>query len=511
MSLLDSEIGAVPVHLALARKWRPQRFADVIGQQQTLAVLTGALATKRVHHALMFTGIRGVGKTTLARIFAKALNCAEPDGAEPCCACSSCAQVDAGSHPDMIEIDAASTTQVDSMRELLDSARYAPALGKYKVYIIDEVHMLSRHSFNAMLKTLEEPPEHVKFVLATTDPQQVPATVQSRCMRLALRRLPVATLVDGLTKIMQAEQQFCTPEALKVIAAAADGSMRDALSILDEALSGGDLSVEKLRELVGIAGGDTLEQLLKAVLDGDTQLTLKYATELHQNGVMADSCLAELIRLVHQKQIDGLEQSAPPHDPLRMQVVYEIAAQSLERMSYALTDPQVVFEMALLRMIALFNETSSRATTQTSTAPSAAPASSAPSRTTAALPDNNEQWQQLCERLGAVAKVLAGHCVFSRRADGKLYLELAAAHKTHRRYQAKLEQELGKIYGQQVTVEIALVEQIDQETPKQTDVRHAKQVDQQAMQQAQNSPEFAEVKKRAPASKVVAIEPERES
>ncbi len=526
MTLLDSPPDAPPVHLALARKWRPRRFAEVIGQEQTLAVLTGALSSGRVHHAFMFTGIRGIGKTTLARIFAKALNCENPSGAEPCCECSSCRQLEAGSHPDMIEIDAASTTQVDSMRELLDSARYAPALGKFKVYIIDEVHMLSRHSFNAMLKTLEEPPAHVKFVLATTDPQQVPATVQSRCLRFALRRLPVDLIVAGLTKICAAEKLVCEAGALKVIAQAADGSMRDALSIFDEAISAEALTEPSARELVGLAGGQGLRALLNHVLAGQAQEALDCAAELHRSGIAADHVLAGLIGLVHETQLAyfapklsaASEIAMPSLDPVRMQVVYEVAAQARERMGFALTDPQVILELALLRMLALFTETAS--------APAAAPAStpapppSVPAPTPAApvaaateskskLPQTNEQWQQLCFQLAQApqAKALAGHCVFKRAAGNVLHLELAAAKDSLHSYTSNLEQELGALCGQKIKLAINTVAEINQTTPNQQEDRQAKDADAKVIKQLEASPEFARLKSYAPDSKIVRVLP----
>src|ERR1700740_2445860 len=226
-------------YTALARKYRPKKFAELVGQEHVRRALVNALASGRVHHAFLFAGTRGVGKTTIARILAKGLNCENGVRAEPCGVCASCREIDAGRFPDLIEVDAASRTKVDDTRELLDNVQYAPTRGRYKVYLIDEVHMLSTHSFNALLKTLEEPPPHVKFLLATTDPQKLPVTVLSRCLQFNLKRLPVAQIAAQLARIVQAEGVSGEPAALTLLAQAADGSMRDALSLLDQLLAFG--------------------------------------------------------------------------------------------------------------------------------------------------------------------------------------------------------------------------------------------------------------------------------
>src|SRR5215207_1195057 len=224
-------------YLALARKWRPKKFSELVGQEHVLRALVNALDTGRLHHAFLFTGTRGVGKTTIARILAKCLNCENGVTATPCGECSACVDIDAGRFFDLIEVDAASRTKVDDTRDLLDNVQYAPARGRFKVYLIDEVHMLSTHSFNALLKTLEEPPPHVKFLLATTDPQKLPVTVLSRCLQFHLRRLPLPLIYDRLAEISAAEGVEFEPAALRAIARAAEGSMRDALSLLDQVLA----------------------------------------------------------------------------------------------------------------------------------------------------------------------------------------------------------------------------------------------------------------------------------
>src|SRR6202162_3496915 len=217
-------------YTALARTWRPKKFSELIGQEHVRRALVNSLESGRVHHAFLFTGTRGVGKTTIARIFAKCLNCETGVRAEPCGVCASCREIDAGRFPDLIEVDAASRTKVDDTRDLLDNVQYAPSRGRYKVYLIDEVHMLSTHSFNALLKTLEEPPPHVKFLLATTDPQKLPVTVLSRCLQFNLKRLPASEIAAHLKHILEAEQVNFEPAAVALLAQAADGSMRDAQS-----------------------------------------------------------------------------------------------------------------------------------------------------------------------------------------------------------------------------------------------------------------------------------------
>ena len=253
-------------YTALARKWRPKKFAELVGQEHVRRALVNALESGRVHHAFLFTGTRGVGKTTIARILAKCLNCEQGVTPEPCGVCAACREIDAGRFPDLIEVDAASRTKVDDTRELLDNVQYAPARGRYKVYLIDEVHMLSAHSFNALLKTLEEPPPHVKFLLATTDPQKLPVTVLSRCLQFNLKRLPVADIAAQLRHILEQEGVRSDAVGLKLVAQAADGSMRDALSLLDQliAFGGGEAGEAQARAMLGTIARDHVVRLVEA-------------------------------------------------------------------------------------------------------------------------------------------------------------------------------------------------------------------------------------------------------
>src|SRR6516164_4303217 len=289
-------------YTALARKWRPKKFSELVGQEHVRRALVNALGSGRVHHAFLFTGTRGVGKTTIARILAKCLNCETGVTAEPCGVCASCREIDAGRFPDLIEVDAASRTKVDDTRELLDNVQYAPARGRYKVYLIDEVHMLSAHSFNALLKTLEEPPPHVKFLLATTDPQKLPVTVLSRCLQFNLKRLPAALIGERLKFIAAAENLPFEPAAIALLARAADGSMRDALSLLDQliAFGGGSVNEANARSMLGTIDRGHVGRLIEAVSRGDGAGLLAEVEQLDRDAPDYDRALVELAALLQR-------------------------------------------------------------------------------------------------------------------------------------------------------------------------------------------------------------------
>ena len=282
-------------YAALARRYRPRRFQDVVGQDHAVRALAHALDHGRLHPALLLTGTRGVGKTTLARLLAKGLNCETGVTSNPCNVCSACAEIDAGRFVDLLEIDAASHTGVDNIRELIENAQYLPARGRFKVYLIDEVHMLSRSAFNALLKTLEEPPAHVKFILATTDPQKLPVTVLSRCLRFPLKRLSASLIGRQLATVLAAEAVAADPEALRLIARAADGSVRDALSLTDQAIAygGGEVALASVEDMLGLTGRQALTDALLAVAAGDGAALVEAFRRLEDQGADHTSLLDE--------------------------------------------------------------------------------------------------------------------------------------------------------------------------------------------------------------------------
>ena len=284
----------------LARKWRPRNFDSLVGQEHVVKALRHALEAQRLHHAYLFTGTRGVGKTTLARILAKCLNCETGITPEPCGKCSACTEIDGGRFPDLIEIDAATNTGIDEMRALQDNAAYVPVRGRFKVFVIDEVHMLSKPAFNSMLKTLEEPPAHIKFILATTDPQKIPVTVLSRCLQFNLKQMPRAAIVAHLEKMLGEEKVAFEREALPLIARAAAGSMRDALSLLDQAIAhgAGRLAAAGVREMLGAVDETYLLRLLEALAAGDGPAMAAIADEMQSRALSFDTALQDLASLL---------------------------------------------------------------------------------------------------------------------------------------------------------------------------------------------------------------------
>jgi DNA polymerase-3 subunit gamma/tau len=376
---------------ALARKWRPRRFSELVGQEHVVRALTHALDSGRLHHAFLFTGTRGVGKTTIARIFAKSLNCEKGPTSNPCGECSACTEIDAGRFVDLLEIDAASNTGIDNVRELIDNAQYAPTRGRHKVYLIDEVHMLSKSAFNALLKTLEEPPPHVKFLLATTDPQKLPVTVLSRCIKFNLKRLTPEQISAQMRHILAAEQVAFDDEGIDVLARAADGSLRDGLSLLDQAIAhgGGALHAHEVHAMLGTVERAKVRVLLDALSAGDGAALL--AEIEHIAGFAPDfaQVLDELAGLLHRIQLLQLVPDAAGETDADLlglagrlasqdvQLWYQMAVTGRRDLPLAPT-PRVGFEMALLRMLAFVPAGASpmRATTPASvaTAPRSTPA-----------------------------------------------------------------------------------------------------------------------------------------
>ena len=351
----------------LARKYRPRSFDTLVGQAHVVQALKNALDQKRLHHAYLFTGTRGVGKTTLARILAKALNCENGISSSPCGTCSACTEIDQGRYVDLIEVDAASNTQVDNMRDLLDNAQYAPTQGQFKIYIIDEVHMLSKSAFNAMLKTLEEPPEHVKFILATTDPQKVPVTVLSRCLQFNLKQMPSASISEDMEKILKEEAIHYEINAIYLIAKAANGSMRDALSILDQGIAycGGTIEEATIKKMLGAIDQSYLFNLIQAVIDKDGQKVIEIAKHMDERNLSFEAALNDLANLIQiisvtQAIPESLEVSYLDRDQVialskkisaeQLQLLYQITILG-RRDLYLAPDEYAGFTMTLLRML----------------------------------------------------------------------------------------------------------------------------------------------------------------
>ena len=372
----------------LARKWRPRSFATLVGQDHVVRALSHALDTGRLHHAWLFTGTRGVGKTTISRILAKALNCEQGVSATPCNECAACTAIDADRFPDYVEMDAASNRGVDDMAALLDQAVYAPVAGRYKVYMIDEVHMLTGHAFNAMLKTLEEPPAHVKFILATTDPQKIPVTVLSRCLQFNLKQMAPAAIVGHLTRLLEAEQVPFEPAALRPLAEAAGGSMRDALSLLDQAIAhgAGKLSAEQVTGMLGTVGEDHLFELLDHLRAGDVPAMLAVADAMQGRSLSFDAALQALASLFHRLAVaqfapgaiadaDELAQLTPhaaAFDAEFVQLAYQICIHCRDELPLA-PDEYAGFTMALLRLAAFCPQTPGGAPQGGSVPPRATP------------------------------------------------------------------------------------------------------------------------------------------
>ena len=470
---------------ALARKWRPKTFAELVGQQHVVTALTNALAHGRLHHAYLLTGTRGVGKTTIARILAKSLNCATGVTATPCGVCAACTDIDAGRFVDLLELDAASNTGIDDMREILDNARYAPTVGRYKVYLIDEVHQLSRAAFNSMLKTLEEPPEHVKFVLATTDPQKIPVTVLSRCLQFNLKPLPVPEIAQRIEAILDAEGVPRDEGALALLARAAHGSLRDGLSLLDQAIAygGGEVRESVVRTMLGAVDRDHVYRIADALAANDGAALIAEADALAARGLSAASALEELASLFHRiavvQAVPGAAQNcddaaavaayASRFTPETVQLAYQICVQGRADLAIA-PDEATGLSMTLLRLLAFeparggasvsgptgaTRDPQARGTSNVASVLPARPAAdkepAPPAEATRPLPADPDAWPGFVARLKltGMAAQLAAHSEL-RSVQGRVVnLALPATHKhlADRAYADKLKAALEQATG----------------------------------------------------------------
>lgn len=495
----------------LARKWRPRKFAEMVGQEHVLRALINALDNDRLHHAYLFTGTRGVGKTTVARIFAKSLNCETGVSAEPCGKCSACVEIDEGRFVDLIEVDAASRTKVEDTRELLDNVQYAPTRGRYKVYLVDEVHMLSTHSFNALLKTLEEPPPHVKFLLATTDPQKLPATVLSRCLQFNLKRLPVPLISGHLESLLKAESVSAETAALQLLARAADGSMRDALSLLDQAIAFGDGGVSEVdvRSMLGTIERSHVIDILRALAEADAPALLAVIERLAQQAPDYEGLLAELLTDLQQIAIaqvaadavdasiesrDTLLELAQRMDPEDVQLYYQIGLVGRRDLPLS-PDPRGGMEMILLRMLAFrpvtgeqrqttarpgtsgtrpSNASQVNKTDSGGAAATAAASSSAPLTRVSADAD----WSVMVDamQVKGMLRELAMNCAVQVRNDDHWKLSLGTEHQQllNKARQQQLEAKLAECLGQSLRLDID-IEGASPETPAQKRQREAEQ------------------------------------
>lgn len=488
----------------LARKWRPRNFKEMIGQEHVLRALTNALEQDRLHHAYLFTGTRGIGKTTVARILAKCLNCEKGVTSQPCNECSACVGIDQGRFVDLIEVDAASRTKVEDTRELLDNVQYAPTSGRFKIYLIDEVHMLSGHSFNALLKTLEEPPPHVKFLLATTDPQKLPVTVLSRCLQFHLKALSIDLITQQLAHILHEEKIKSEPSALSQLARAAKGSMRDGLSLLDQAIAFGDGKVNDadVSGMLGTIEQRYLQDLLTALSEKNGKQLLAITQQLAEQASDFYQVVDELISTLHHIAIAQQLPDASQHElaesfatifsPEDVQLYYQIAIIGKRDLPYAL-DAKSGFEMTLLRMLAFekidipapISSTPGRKTHKPTTAPIPnAPTKSAQTSSTAATsrtasatnstPIVSNNWTELVANLSlsGLTQALANNCELRKWETNHINLALAPKHAAilNDTQRQRLNDAINKSLGKTVKLDI-VVDQPKTDTPAQ---HHAK-------------------------------------
>lgn len=455
------------MYQVLARKWRPRCFDEVIGQPQVVQALSNALSQQFLHHAYLLTGSRGIGKTTVARIFAKCLNCEQGITPNPCGHCSNCKEIDMGNFPDLYEVDAASRTKVEDTRELLENVQYMPTKGRFKIYLIDEVHMLSGHSFNALLKTLEEPPEHVKFLLATTDPQRLPATILSRCLQFHLTLLTVAQIAKQLQNILQQENITFDQEATLLIGKAANGSMRDALSLLDQSIAfgNGQVRIKAVKTMLGTIEPTALYDILQALSEQNANALLASAAILAEQGVDFSQALADLLALLHQIAViqavgqhtqttDQILELSKKINPEDVQLYYQIGLIGQRDLPQAPTS-RAGFEMTLLRMLAFTPHTIKKATQQSQNTTKTA------TTTASSCSASSTEWTSILSHLAlkGAPLALAQQCSLIELSAQSAHFQLDAKHKVllQKKYQDQIRDALSLYFNQsmKVTIDIA--------------------------------------------------------
>ena len=526
---------------ALARKWRPRNFDAIVGQEHVVRALVNAFERDRLHHAYLFSGTRGVGKTTIARVFAKGLNCEHGPTARPCGECGACREIDEGRHIDLIEVDAASRARVEETRDLLDNVQYAPVRSRFKVYLIDEVHMFSRHSFNALLKTLEEPPPHVKFLLATTDPQRLPVTVLSRCLQFGLRRLSVEEIATELDRIAREEAIEADAPALRVLGRAADGSMRDALSLLDQAAAfgAGRVVADEVRALVGTVERERLFTLLEALARPDASAMIDALDRLAGEAADFETLLGEVVEALGRmavlqvvpagreddEEIDTLRAFAARISPEALQLHYQIGLMGRRDLPYA-PHPRSGFEMTMLRMVAFAPASAvdsvaegdpgapaphsrpaedapppagGAATDRVEPAPQAAPSppdSRQPSPEEAEALLSPARWPELCARLAlnGVTGQLAANCIVRSHTEKTVNLGLNPEHAQLLTpgTRARLESALGDYFGRPIRLRVDIAPR-ESESPAERDARRESERIERASREIREVPDYQDL------------------
>ncbi|MCZ6803621.1 MAG: DNA polymerase III subunit gamma/tau [Proteobacteria bacterium] len=518
----------------LARKWRPRTFQDMVGQSHVLKALSNALDQDRLHHAYLFTGTRGVGKTTLARILAKCLNCDKGVSSTPCGECSACVAIDEGRFVDLIEVDAASRARVEETRDLMDNVQYAPTNGRYKIYLIDEIHMFSNHSFNALLKTLEEPPPHVKFLLATTEPKKLPVTILSRCLQFNLSHLTNDQIAKQIEMILGEEKVGFDKPSTEIIARSADGSMRDALSLLDQAIAYGSgvLEESQVRALMGTIDSADLNGLIQALVDADPEALLNTVETIALQNPDYDALLSELLSLLQKIAIiqvlpedsnnplmtnEALSVFANVMSKEDTQLYYQIGMMGRKDL-YLAPDAKSGFEMIMIRMLVFRPKAAGEITGKTQTLkpgiskitplsnstpvvqeqksvveeqPQASEAVNDKVENEMPTRENDNDWKNIIDEmaLAGLVKELAGNCVLKSHTENKVELALVPSqeHLLNQNQKARLEQAIKTRFGPDVKL-VIVIENADNETPSEINVRHERERQKAAENSVNNDP-----------------------